>query len=229
MNARRTSFEAKAAVILLALPSLLHAATVYDGYEAYYASMPNLLFRSRGVELQPYSVEGDESIRLGWSGAAAGKRLRLEIREGRLSLNGRTLRPRHTTVFPGEVMSETDLGMGATALVSGPWLCVENTPLSASGTAVRHRAVYLIRHDRKPYQAWKLPSLFATCAAVRRLDQAVYVDQATYRYPDGAEQPQGITFAEYRIQQGRFVATGVARAIAFVEPGNVYRFTADPQ
>ena len=57
----------------------------------------------------------------------------------------------------------------------------------------------------------------------------MYVDQATYRYPEGAKHPQGVTFAEYRIQQGRFVATGVSRAITFVEPGNVYRFTADTQ
>lgn len=45
-------------VALLFLPTLALAAEVFDGYETYYSSLPNRLFQSSGVGLEPFSLGG---------------------------------------------------------------------------------------------------------------------------------------------------------------------------
>lgn len=212
---------------LLMAPVLAQAATMFDGYEAFYASLPDALFRGDGIQLQSYAVEGDDEMRYGWQGVAAGRQQTLEVRDGLLTINGRTLKRNRIQSFPGEAVGETDLGMGAVAYFSPNWICVENTSTSASGSAVRHRVVYLIKRDRRGYEAWKLPSLFAHCTSIRLKGKAVLVQEASYRYVDGKDEPEGLNFREFSLVKGRFNPTEVRRSITFVEPGNLYKFTLD--
>jgi hypothetical protein len=217
----------KHVIALLMVPALAHAGTAFDGYEAFYASLPDTIFHGDGTELQPYAIEGDDETRYGWQGAAAGRRQTLEIRDGVLKINGHVLKRNRIQPFPGEAVGETDLGMGAVAYFSRNWTCVENTPMSASGSAVRHRVVYLIRRSAKGAEAWKLPSLFAHCTSIRVKRQQLLVQEASYRYAEGQDNPTGVTFGEFALTKGRFTPTHVKQSITFVEPGNVYKFVLD--
>ncbi len=210
---------------LFLAPVVPHAHTVFDGYEAYYNSLPNRVFQDQGIELQPYSLEGDEVVRYGWSGMAAGRPQKVEVREGQLKIDGRVLPTKRVKAFRDEVAHEADLGHGTTAYFSPGWICVENTPSSSSGTAVRHKAVYLIRQTDKKQEAWKLPSLFASCTGIRWQGKLPQFDKAEYRYLDGQDEPLGVVFKEYVIRGNKFVATGGTRSTTFVEPGNVYKFS----
>lgn len=213
---------------LFLVPVLSQASTVFDGYEAYYASLPDRMFQSKGIKLESYSVEGDDAIRFGWHGMAAGRQQKIEVREGQLKLNGRPLHLKLVKTFPDEIASQTDLDRGTTVYFSQHWTCLENTPSSASGSAVRHQAVYLIKHEGKKQETWKLPSLFASCVGIRLQEGLVHFDKAEYRYQDGQDEPLGLVFKEHIIQGNKFVATGSSRLATFVEPGNVYKFFVNP-
>ena len=210
---------------LLLLPGLAYAGTVFDGYDAYYATLPGRMFTGAGTALQPYSVVGDDSVRYGWQGTTPSGKHKVEIRRGILSIDGQAIRSKSITVFPNETVDAGDLGNGTMAYFSPGWACVENTPASASGTAVRHKAVYLVWLTRPKVQAWKLPSLFAACADVRQLDGQVRFDQVEYRYKDGQDDPAGVVFNEFILLAGQFASTGHKREASFVEQDNVYKIT----
>lgn len=210
-------------VALLFLPTLALAAEVFDGYETYYSSLPNRLFLSSGVELEPFSLEGEQDIRYVWQGMAAGGRHKVELKEGKIILDGRTWLAKSIKAFPGEVVNAGDLGRGAVAYFAAGWACVENTPASASGTAVRHKSVYLLRLGAKS-RGWKLPSLFASCQGVRFLNGQVQFDKLEYRYQGDKDEPVGVLLNEYAIKSGRFVPLASKRFASFTEKGNVYRF-----
>lgn len=212
---------------LLMAPAMAHAATTFDSYEAFYATLPDTLFQGDGVQLQPYAMEGDDEMRYGWQGVAAGRRQALEVRDGVLTINGRVLKRSRIQPFPGEAFGETDLGMGTVAYFSPVWTCVENTPTSASGSAVRHRVVYLIKRGVKGYEGWRLPSLFAHCTSIRMKSQRILVQEASYRYVEGQDLATGVTFNEFALLKGKFAPTGLSRSITFAEPGNVYKFNVD--
>lgn len=218
----------KLLIALVLAPALSQAATLFDGYEAYYETLPNRLFQDKGKELQPYGLEGDDVARHEWHGMAGGRQQRVEVRDGQLKINGRVWGPKRVKAFPDEVVSNSDLGLGTTVYFSRGWVCVENTPASASGTAVRHKVVYLINPSGKQQQGWKLPSLFASCTAIRIQKGQVKFDKATYRYLDGQDEPQGVMFKGYAIQGNKFVALGSLRSSTFVEAGNVYKFSIEP-
>lgn len=214
---------------LVFVPVMGHAATLFDGYEAYYESLPNRLFQDKGKALQPYSLAGDDLVRHEWQGKAAGRQQSIKLHEGQLTINGRLLKDQDIRVFPDEVVSNTDLGARTSVYFSHSWLCVENTPASASGTAVRHKNVYLIKQADRRLQGWKLPTLFASCTAIRAQNKMITFDKVTYRYLDGQDEPQGADFKEFAIRGTAFVATGVARSSTFVEAGNVYKFFVAPE
>jgi hypothetical protein len=88
---------------LFLAPVLSQATTIFDGYEAYYASLPNRIFQSPGIKLEPYSVLGDDTTRFGWHGMAAGRQQKVEVRDGQLKLNGRPLALQLVKTFPDEV------------------------------------------------------------------------------------------------------------------------------
>ncbi|MCG2576841.1 hypothetical protein LZ012_07525 [Dechloromonas sp. XY25] len=215
--------------LLLLLPALASAETVFDGYGAYYATLPGQLFNSKGINLHPYSVRGDKGIRLAWSGTAGGRHHTLEIRNGVLAIDGLVLKPSTVTTFPDEVVNDGDLGIGTTAYFAPGWACVENTPMSASGTAVRHKAVYLMRLANPKPQAWKLPSLFQACEGIRQQANRIVFDKIEYRYRAEEDNPVGISLKEYIIRGKTFIPSGNSRSATFVESGNVYRFVIDPR
>lgn len=214
----------KRIALLILSPALAYASPVFDGYDSYYATLHGQLFQGKGIDLQPYGVPGHESVRLSWSGAAGGSKHAINIRDGVLAVDGHTFKPKTIRTFPGEVISDGDLDSGSTAYFTHGWACVDNTPRSASGTAVRHKAVYLVKLNKSKPSAWKLPSLFAACAGVRLQSGQIRFDKAEYRYKDGQDEPIGVIFQEYTIQGNSFSPTSAKKIATFTEPDNVYKF-----
>ena len=199
----------------------------FDGYEAYYSTLESTLFKLRtAVQLEPYAMPGSETLGFVWAGEAAGRKHRVEIRPGVLSVDGRRIRFQAARAFPGEVANSEDLGRGTAAYFAAGWACVENTPPSASGTAVRHKSIYLIKLRPAGVRAWKLPGLFGSCTGIRQHDGQIRFDKVEYRYNDGQDVPAGVGFKEYAIQANNaFAPTGALRVANFVELANVYKFS----
>jgi hypothetical protein len=209
------------------LPAAAQDKAVFDGYESYYATRPDRLFRTPGVALTPYAIEGEDGVRQSWQGQVNGRVQRVELKDGQVRINGRRLPAQRIHIFPGESISDTDLGMGTTAFFTKGWVCLENTPSSASGTAVRHQMVYLIKPTAKGLEAWKLPSLFGRCAGVRQRGQTIVVDEARMRYAPGQDWPSGVTVKAYAIRGQAFVPANGGWSGTFTEPDNVYKFSVD--
>ncbi|MDF3836060.1 hypothetical protein P3W85_24355 [Cupriavidus basilensis] len=210
---------------LTLMAPIASASPIFDGYESYYASQSGALFNARDSKtLQSYSLYPDNTVQQGWEGIANGHRQSVKVADGNIQLNGRKLRLTRARLFPGESTTPDDLGRGTEVYFANGYVCLENTPSSASGTAARHMAVYLIRTGSTP-QLFKLPSLFASCLGIRRVGGDIAFPRVTYDYALQRDVPDGVVFTEYRLRGQGFVATSRQVAARFVEAGNVYRFT----
>lgn len=182
------------------MSSFAWSQTVYDGYEEFHRTR-------RGI------FDTGSSYEIG------------EGTDGAVALKGKRIALGSAKRFPGE-FAQVDLGHWALAYYKFPFACVEGQSASASGTAVRYQSVYLIDMRAKgKAHVYKLSSLFGTCVGVRMNERMEPLfDEANYIYEVGNDTPVGATLREYRITQGKFVATGHALTTRFVEPGNVYKF-----
>jgi hypothetical protein len=213
--------------LLLLAPAFAQATAIFDGYEAYYVTRDGRLFREPGVDVASFFTEGEEGAKHVWQGLAGGRRQRIELRNGMVRINGQRLQLSKIFPFPGESFSTEDLGLGTTVYATKGWFCLENTPLAASGTAVRHQMVYLIRKGQQGYEAWILPSMFARCQGVRMVGKTILVDAAKLVYEPGADFATSVRVKEYAIKGHTFVPTGAGWSGTFVEPENVYKFSID--
>lgn len=212
----------------LLFPAFACAGPVYDGYEAYYSTLPSPLFQEAGRQLlRPYSVPKNDGIRFAWEGRVNGEARRVALEGGTIRLGNQSFRISAAKAFPGETLHKSDLGTGTEAFFHQDYVCLENTPATASGTAVRHKSVFLLRVGVKP-KAFKLPSLFASCLGIRLADgQQLTFDKVEYVYQSDKDYPSGVIFSEYSLRGDEFVATGVATHATFVDPENVYRFSVE--
>lgn len=199
---------------------------VFEGYDAFYASLPDPLFASGDLREIRATGAGDRSGNF-WSWTTAGRAHALEVRGADLIVDGRRLPAARATRFEGEGVAPS-LGRAATVYANADAVCVEGVPGSASGTAVRHVRVSLVT---RPYGAsarrFELPSLFASCLGLfRRPADAIGFYRANYRWPENASAPLGVTFDAFVLKAGAFERGDHQRQATFVEPGNVYRFTS---
>lgn len=214
--------------ILLA-PTVACASPVFDGYENYYSTLPTPLFKAaEKISLQPYSMRPDNDVKLAWNGEINGTRHRLALDKGTIWLDSQSFNIKKAQAFPNETLDVSDLGIGTKGFFARSYACLENTPASASGTAVRHKSVYLIRTNAKP-KAFKLPSLFASCLGIWLIDGQPAFNKVEYRYEDQQDQPSGVTFTEYLLRGNAFIATGHKVFARFVEQENVYRFSVETE
>lgn len=182
-------------------PLLAWPQAVYDGYEAYYRNQ-NSLFTTT----TPFHFSGSRNTVVSWQG----KRIDLT----------------RAKTFPGEFTLNDDLGSDAKAYEHFPFACVEGQSSSASGTAVRHISVYLMKmRSNRQVVVYKLPSLFASCLGIRldAVNRPLF-DNADYIYPPGEDLPSGVSLDEYVIDKDEFVPTGHSVALEFVEQENVWKF-----
>ena len=214
-------------LVTLFIPTVACAGPVFEGYDAYYSTLPAPLFdSSEKVLLEPYSMRPDSDIKLAWEGEIGGGRHKLVLDKGTIRLDRHVFKIKAARVFPAETPDASALGIGTGAFYSDDYVRLENTPASASGSAVRHKAVYLIKTSNRP-AATKLPSLFASCLGIRLIDGRPVFDRIEYLYEGNQDQPSGVTFSEYVLRGDSFAATGHAVTAKFVDSENVYRFSVD--
>lgn len=182
------------------------AQAVFDGYQSFYISLPNSLFKHES-KIIFRGVRNDEII---W--------------------NGYRLRMLNATVFPGTVATVGDLGPAPIIYEGQKWACLEGQSRTMSGTSVRHFSVYVI-DARTPQKVtlFKLPTLFNSCLNVQiDLMGRFRFNQAIYQYSAHSDFPTGLMFSEYVIQDRNFKSTGKTMFIEFVEPDNVWKFKIKP-
>lgn len=174
---------------------------MYDGYEAYYLTL-NRLFTTT----TSFYFSGSRNSVVSWQG----KRIDLA----------------RAKAFPGEFTVNDDLGSDAKSYENFPFACVEGQTSSVSGTAIRHMSVYLMEmRSNRQVVVYKLPSLFASCFAIRlnAFNRPVF-NNAEYIYPFSADRPTGVRLDEYKIDKDKFLPTGHSVALDFLEPENVWKF-----
>ena len=227
--------RALALAIAAAAPALAAAADgqpPFDGYDAYWQTLPRPLFTTADERKldDPQSLDGQAF--LAWGAvppdghAFAPRQHRVEILGPDLTVDRRALPFARAQVFPGEVAAE--LGADARLFVGARDVCVQGTAPSASGTAQRHVHVVLVtdaftrkarRHD--------LPSLFGSCLALRKDEGGdLRFPEGRYHTPDGAPASDGVDFQQWLLRDGRFVRTTGQWKVRFPDPENVYRFNA---
>lgn len=185
----------------LLINQLAFAQTVYDGYAAYYRGM-NGIFQHEAS----FKIKGGRNAIVPWQN----QRLELKLAKA----------------FPREFTFNDDLGNRAVGFEKLPYACVEGQSSSSSGTAVRHKSVYLFDARTTGHvKLYKLPSLFASCGAVRIDEQGrPLFHSANYIYSEGSDNPNGIILREYVISEDEFLPTGHSVSTRFVEPENVWKF-----
>lgn len=204
---------------------------VYLSHDTWMSAQPGAIFFSVDrLESTNVPIDSTGTYRLTWRVYTPnGTPSHVTLQGNILSVNGRRGEVTKAIRFPGEAW--VDLGHRASLYVHGADLCVEGVPPSASGRAQRHVQVLFApgalrpRGGRASRPLYQLPSLFASCAGIRR-DEAgqVHVPQASYIWREGADEAVGLNWVDHVLTPAGFKATGVVRQVEFVEPGNVYRF-----
>ncbi|MYM38644.1 hypothetical protein [Duganella qianjiadongensis] len=181
--------------------SLAISNELAQSYQDYFSALPRQVFPPEAIKPAPNFADDH----LFWKGS-------------RVSLAG-------ARAFPTEKISPGDLGSHPTFYQSRKLACIEGQPSASSGTAVRHFSVYLIDRPHRKTVIYKLPGMFGSCQNVRKAQNGVILfDDINYRYKPGTDIPYGINFTEYRIEHGRFSATGKIRYARFIEQDNVWKF-----
>jgi hypothetical protein len=220
--------------LIFSLPSIAseHAANeVYSSHDDWFFAQPGAVFvPADRLESMSQPIGSKGRHRLTWHvGASSSPALTVTLQGNALAIEGRRLMVARVMKFPGEAW--TDLGHRASLYAHGVDLCIEGVPPTASGRAQRHVQVLWAPGALKPRRGsarpplYQLPSLFASCAGIRR-DEAgqVHVPQALYIWREGADEAVGLTWTDHVLTPAGFKATGVVQQVEFVEPGNVYRF-----
>lgn len=201
------------------------AARIYDGYDAFFLTLPSRLFDA--ADKRPHKVAGMNGPAGDvWTWTSAAKAHVLELREADALIDRRRLRAAGATRFPGEFTAPA-LGSTATVYANDSAVCIEGVPGSASGSSVRHIQVSLILQPYGPKaRRFELAGLFAGCLSLTRVPEGIGFLRGAYRWPEGAPSPLGVTMEQWRLQGATFVRTGQTWSMTFTEPDNVYRFTS---
>lgn len=197
---------------------------IYDGYEAFYATLPNPLFTADDARTRNPTGLGEPAGDF-WKWTARGKAHVLSLIGADALIDGRRLPAAHAQRFDGEGRAPA-LGRSATVYANDEAVCIEGVSGSASGTAVRHVRVTLITQPYGPAaKRFELPSLFASCLALTRIDGGIGFYRVRYRWQKTAPAPEGVTFEAFALKGDAFLPLQQVVTATFVEPDNVYRFT----
>ncbi len=218
------------ACIGMLIAPFANAENIYDGYESYYASLSGSVFSNESKrELQLFSTLPGGRMAYSWEGKVAGIKHSVLIDNGTILVDRHSLKMRSAKAFPGETLNAGDLDGGTEVYFSNAYTCLEDIPSSASGSAVRHKSVYLINTKIKPLLFVKLPSLFGSCLGIRiNKNGKIAFDKVSYRYAANEDSPNGVMLTEYSLEDRRFSLTNLSIKTKFVEPDNVYKFSIDP-
>ena len=215
--------------VVAALPAFADDALVHDGYDAFWKTLPDPVFRASDEKpLDAPQSFADRAFRA-WGPTPADGKLavgqhRVEILGPDLTIDHRAFKFARAKVFAGEVATEP--GVDARLFVGARDVCVQGTAPSASGTAQRHVHVALVTGAfTRRARRYDLPSLFGSCLALTRDAQGgVRFPEGAYHAVDGAAVNDGVDLRIWRLRGGAFSRIAQVLELRFPDPGNVYRF-----
>ncbi len=214
-------------LIFFFVPTVCFASQTYTSFDSFFLEQSCRMFLpSSKLEAMHFSKCESCSVTTQWQTTSTATKTRIRLENGVISINNKMLKLRNATSFPGEITNEDDLGIDTELFHAGSNFCLHATPLSASGSAIRHKSVYLIT-SKPSAKLYKLPSLFSSCHNVGTQDSRPTFLHIQYRYETENDLPVGTTLTEYKILNSKFTSTGRTIQSRFVDPENVYRFIVD--
>jgi hypothetical protein len=217
----------------VALPAVADD-TVFKGYDAFYATLPDPLFTTADERTLDGLQSVDGQAFRAWGGAPAhGARPmlgahRVEVLGPDIRIDGRNLPMARAVVFPGEDAAE--VGADARLFVGARDVCLQGVAPTSSGTAQRHVHVRLVIDAfTSRARRYDLSSLFGSCLQLTRSGRGgVRFFAARYHASEEASQPDGIVFDGWQSHGGAFARTTASMRVVFAEPDDVYRFRRVP-
>jgi hypothetical protein len=207
-----------ASLIFLLFANTSIAAAVYDDYESYYQTRHKPVFNIKN------QLELSNST---WSGLSYKKYKSIDFNTKYIAINGTRIPLSKAHIFDNEQADTTPDLVPDYLYFSKNYLCIEAVYPSASGTAARHKSVYLIETKKlnaKKLVLYKLPSLFGSCLGVRLTsNNLISFDKISYLY-ESADKPTGVIFEEQIIHHHEFTLSNKKVVAKFLIPDNVYKF-----
>jgi hypothetical protein len=212
-------------ISIILIYTTLVAETIYDGYDSFYKIYSKTIFIEAAQDF-----EWKNNNLSFWKGNIDKKHYEVKISNGYIALNKYRLYLNKAIIFPNEQVDTSGL-VGDKLYISKSYACIEAVSPSASGTAARHKAIYLINFNQlkhKKQSLYLLPSLFGSCSGIRLLeDKKIAFDKVSYMNDSSNDLPIGITFNEYYLDKDKFVQSNQTKTAYFPNPENVYRFTLE--
>jgi hypothetical protein len=207
-----------ASLVFLLFANTSLAAAIYDDYESYYQTMHKPVFNIKN------QLELSNSI---WNGLSHKKYKSIDFNPKFIAINGTHIPLSKAHVFDNEQGDTAPDLVADYIYFSKNYLCIEAIYSSASGTASRHKSVYLIETKKlsaKKLVLYKLPSLFGSCLGVRLTNNnLIAFDKISYLY-ESADKPTGVIFEEQIINHHEFTLSKKKVVAKFLIPDNVYKF-----
>lgn len=229
-------FIALLAGLVPVLPaSALAAEPVYDDYDAFYGALPGAVFDTplTTSDNTLYSYADRPGMYVDAQTSFYGQRLKIEIGEDRIVVNGRDFRFRRATTFRREQFSKI-YPASATVFASDangnrpPMLCVTGHS-DGSGEANRHAQIYLLLDPlgiRGRPRLLHLPSLLSSCRAVIASEAGeLLFPKNTYVIDTEGEARTGLLISYYTFRNRFVAADRPPLRLRFAEPENPFRFT----
>lgn len=213
------------------------AGQSYDSYETFYAAQPDAVFGApiQQDSLAVYSYSGEQGIHTNIRTTLAGRDVRIEVAENRMTVNGKNYRFTRATRFPDEP-TVTIYPAGAIVFVAArtdkhpSLLCVEGAG-SGSGEAGRHQQIFLLVDPlaRKP-RFLHLPGLLSSCRAVVATKEGrLAFPKNSYLFDDARESRVGLLVSDYSFENHRFVAVQTPKQLrlGFTHPEIPFQFSVE--
>ncbi|SCK08498.1 hypothetical protein [Vogesella sp. LIG4] len=210
--------------LILLLPPVAWAGDVFHGYNAYYRYIGLPYFDPAYLMKANVLDEYQHGLRVRWRGVVHGRNREVVVKSGRFFVDGKALADSAISSFAGEAVNAGDLGRNTEVVSAGNLVCFQDTASSASGSAVRHKAVYLVIVGAR-VKVFKLPSLFASCLGVLRKNNELKFLKAKYRFQSGSDIAVGVVFESYLLAHDlTYSKDGIQYYVKFIDPEDVYKF-----
>lgn len=231
-------------LIFTSMPARAQAtAVVHEGYNDFYASQPGAVFgKPLDIDTRTiYSYEDRPGMYVDTSTSINGVRVKLEVGQDRVVVNGRSHRFAQARTFKGERAIDIYPATASVFIADGggkhpAQLCVEGSG-SGAGEASRHIQVYLLSNPLgvggKP-RMLHLPSLLSSCRAVVANDSGELAFPKNTYLTDAQKTARTGLLLSYQTFLGRHYGRFAAAErkplrLTFVEADNPFRFVVDDE
>ncbi len=222
------------AALLAAVASSARGATIYSGYDAFYARQSSGVFGGpveRDASVLYSDRDGD--VYADFHVESEGRKVHVELAGNRMAIGGRIYRFSNATTFSGEYPIDIYPGSASVFFAERTRhrpsaLCVEGEG-SGSGEAGRHRQIYLLINPlagKKDAMFLHLPRLLSSCRAVLATKEGkLAFPRNSYLLDDAQESRIGLLMSYYAFDRRRFVPVLTDIRLRFASPDAPFQFS----